>query len=84
MCSSDLPMLSGARGAIPADLDALAKVISDIGELAGSVAGLHALEVNPLWVKGGQIEALDVLVVTDHDSRDDRDEETHDANGAGR
>ncbi len=60
-----LPLLSGARGGVPADLDALAKVIGDIGELACSVAGLRALEVNPLWVHGQQVEALDVLVVTD-------------------
>jgi acyl-CoA synthetase (NDP forming) len=81
-----LPMLTGARGAVPADLDALAKTISAIGELAGSVAGLRALEINPLWVRGGQIEALDVLVVTDGDTgdEDNRDEETADANGAGR
>jgi acyl-CoA synthetase (NDP forming) len=62
-----LPMLQGARGGVAADLDALAKVIADIGELAGSVRGLQALEVNPLWVCGDQIEALDVLVVADQD-----------------
>jgi acetate---CoA ligase (ADP-forming) len=75
-----LPLLTGARGAIPADMDALAKVISDIGELAGSVAGLQALEVNPLWVSGDQIEALDVLVVTDLERND---ECLDDGNGAG-
>ena len=60
-----LPLLTGARGAEPADLDALAAVISDIAELAASLDGLRALEVNPLWVRGRQVEALDVLVVTD-------------------
>ncbi len=25
---------------------------------------LHALEINPLWVSGDQVEALDVLIVT--------------------
>jgi acyl-CoA synthetase (NDP forming) len=65
-----LPLLTGARGGVPADIAALAKVISDIGALAGSVPGLRALEVNPLWVRGGQIEALDVLVVTDQGSDD--------------
>jgi acyl-CoA synthetase (NDP forming) len=60
-----LPLLTGARGAEPADLNALAKVISDIAALASSLDGLQALEVNPLWVRGGQIDALDVLVVTD-------------------
>jgi acyl-CoA synthetase (NDP forming) len=67
-----LPLLTGARGAEPADLDALAKVISDIAEVAGSVDGLNTLEVNPLWVRGSQIEALDVLVLTDADKEPGR------------
>ncbi len=63
-----LPLLRGARGGEPADLDALAEVIARIGATAGSLGGtLQALEVNPLWVRGGQIEALDVLVVTSAD-----------------
>ncbi|HEX8004995.1 MAG TPA: acetate--CoA ligase family protein, partial [Trebonia sp.] len=61
-----LPLLRGARGTRPADLDALAQVISGMGEVALSLNGsLRALEVNPLWVNGDQIEALDVLVVTE-------------------
>jgi succinyl-CoA synthetase beta subunit len=71
-----LPLLQGARGGAAADLDALAEVVAGIGELAASVPGLQALEVNPLWVSGDQIEALDVLVVTDAN-------ETNEANGAG-
>jgi acetate---CoA ligase (ADP-forming) len=60
-----LPLLRGARGTRPADLDALARVISGVGEVALSLNGrLRALEVNPLWVNGEQFEALDVLVVT--------------------
>jgi acetate---CoA ligase (ADP-forming) len=59
------PLLRGARGARPADLDALARVIVSICDAATSLDGsLRALEVNPLWVDGDQIEALDVLVVT--------------------
>jgi acetate---CoA ligase (ADP-forming) len=58
-------LLRGARGSRPADLDALAEVISRIGEAALGLNGsLRALEVNPLWVDGDRIEALDVLVVT--------------------
>jgi acetate---CoA ligase (ADP-forming) len=71
-----LPLLLGARGGAAADLDALAEVVAGIGELAASVPGLQALEVNPLWVSGDQIEALDVLVVTDAN-------ETNEVNGAG-
>ena len=63
-----LPVLQGARGGPAADLDVLAGVIARIGELAGTVSGLRALEVNPLWVCGDQVEALDVLVVTDQSS----------------
>ncbi len=60
-----LPVLRGDRGGQPADLAKLAKVIAGIGELAGDLADeLQALEVNPLWVTGDQIEALDVLVIT--------------------
>jgi acyl-CoA synthetase (NDP forming) len=62
-----LPLLTGARGSEAADLEVLAKVITDLAELARSVPGLRALEVNPLWVRGHQVEALDVLVVTDRD-----------------
>jgi acetate---CoA ligase (ADP-forming) len=58
-----LPLLLGARGGVAADLDALAKVVADIGALAAATPGLQALEVNPLWVCGDQVEALDVLVV---------------------
>jgi hypothetical protein len=61
-----LPLLAGARGARPANLDALAGAIAGLGEVALSLTGsLRALEVNPLWVNGDQVEALDVLVVTE-------------------
>jgi acyl-CoA synthetase (NDP forming) len=61
-----LPLLQGARGARAANLDAVAAAIAGLGEVALSLDGtLRALEVNPLWVNGDQVEALDVLVVTD-------------------
>jgi hypothetical protein len=65
-----LPLLQGARGARPASLDAVAEAIAGLGEVALSLNGaqygaLRALEVNPLWVNGDQVEALDVLVVTE-------------------
>jgi len=60
-----LALLRGARGARPADLDVLADVITVLGDTAVSLNGaLRALEVNPLWVNGDQVEALDVLVIT--------------------
>ena len=61
-----LPLLQGARGAAPASLDAVAEAIAGLGEVALTLDGsLRALEVNPLWVNGDQVEALDVLVITE-------------------
>ncbi|HUA28926.1 MAG TPA: acetate--CoA ligase family protein [Streptosporangiaceae bacterium] len=69
------PLLRGARGTRPADLDALASVIVKLGEVAVGLNGsLRALEVNPLWVDGDRIEALDVLVVTADPRSADRSE----------
>lgn len=60
------PLLTGGRGQVAADLDALAGAIASIGDAALSLGNaLRALEVNPLWVNGNQIEALDVLVITE-------------------
>ena len=60
-----LPLLTGARGHAAADLDALAAVITAVGDAALSLGGaLVCIEVNPLWVNGSQIEALDILVIT--------------------
>jgi hypothetical protein len=64
-----LPLLRGARGTRAADLDLLAAVIAGVSRVALSLGGsLQALEVNPLWVNGDQVEALDVLVITEPDS----------------
>jgi acyl-CoA synthetase (NDP forming) len=60
-----LPLLQGARGTQAANLDAVAAAIAGLGATALSLNGaLRALEVNPLYVNGDQVEALDVLVVT--------------------
>ncbi len=59
-------VLQGGRGRRPADLDAAAAAIAGLCTTALSLGGsLRALEVNPLWVDGDQVEALDVLVVTE-------------------
>jgi acetate---CoA ligase (ADP-forming) len=57
-------LLHGARGAQPADLDAVAEVVARIGDAAVALGpDLEALEVNPLWVRGKNVEALDALTV---------------------
>ena len=59
------PLLHGRRGGRPADLEALATVILRIADAALSLGtSLRSLEVNPLWVDGDHVEALDVLVIT--------------------
>ncbi len=59
------PLLEGARGGPKVDLRRAAQAIHRIAQ-AGLALGseLQALEVNPLWCRGDQVEALDVLVVT--------------------
>jgi acyl-CoA synthetase (NDP forming) len=56
-------LLQGFRGGPPADLEATADIIVRIGEAAMALGpGLESLEINPLWVLGNEIEALDALV----------------------
>lgn len=56
-------LLRGYRGRPAADQPALAAVIARIGDLALSLGDdLESLEVNPLWVAGSAIEALDAVV----------------------
>jgi hypothetical protein len=58
-------LLRGSRGTTPADRPALAEVIARIGDAALSLGDqLESLEINPLWVSGSQIEALDILITT--------------------
>ena len=58
------PVLQGYRGTPAADLDRLAEVIVAVGQAAVALGPkLAALEINPLWVRGEDIEALDALVV---------------------
>ncbi len=58
-------VLDGARGTRPADLDRVAGVIARVADAAAGLGpALETLEINPLRVDGGDVEALDVLVVT--------------------
>jgi acetate---CoA ligase (ADP-forming) len=58
-------LLDGRRGEPKADLGALAQTIASIGNAALSLGpALETLEVNPLWVRGDRMEALDALVIS--------------------
>ncbi len=57
-------LLDGQRGIPAADLDAVATAIARIGDAAVALGPtLDALDVNPLWVRGAKVEALDALAV---------------------
>jgi acetate---CoA ligase (ADP-forming) len=58
-------ILDGGRGRPPADLDATVAAILAVARAATTLGDrLEALEVNPLAIDGGRVEALDALVTT--------------------
>lgn len=58
------PLLEGYRGVPHADVDRIAEAIVAVGNAALALGpSLVALEINPLWVRGDEVEALDALVV---------------------
>ncbi|WP_295529600.1 acetate--CoA ligase family protein [uncultured Pseudacidovorax sp.] len=53
-------LLDGYRGRAPADLDALAALLVQLGELAAAHGGrVRELDINPLFVRGAHIVAAD-------------------------
>lgn len=57
-------LLGGERGVPAADLEAVGAAVSAIGDVALALGSdLAALEINPLWVRGRHVEALDALAV---------------------
>lgn len=55
-------LFEGVRGRPAVDLDAIAGIVTRIADAARSLGDdLQSLEVNPLWVSGEQVEALDAL-----------------------
>ena len=60
-------LLTGVRGAPPADVDAVVQAVMAIGRLMRTVPNLIEIDVNPLMVhaKGQGATALDALIVAD-------------------
>jgi succinyl-CoA synthetase beta subunit len=57
-------LLDGQRGIPAADLDAVATAIARIGDAVVALGpALEEFDVNPLWVRGSRVEALDALAV---------------------
>jgi succinyl-CoA synthetase beta subunit len=56
-------LLRAPRGLPSADVDAVVEAVLTLAALAQSLpADLESIEVNPLWVRGHQVEGLDALV----------------------
>jgi acetate---CoA ligase (ADP-forming) len=61
------PLLHGARGRPPVDLDAVAAAVAALTTLAAAHPEIAALEVNPLLARPDGCEALDArIVLADH------------------
>ena len=60
-------LLAGVRGAPPADIEAVARVVMAIGRLMRTVPEIVEIDVNPLMVhaKGQGATALDALIVAE-------------------
>lgn len=57
-------LLKGGHGLPPADIDLISDAVAKVGKLAEDLGeALDSLEVNPLRVHGGSVEALDGLIV---------------------
>jgi acyl-CoA synthetase (NDP forming) len=57
------PLLRAPRGLPPTDIDAVVEAVLTLAGLAESLPGdLESIEVNPLWVRGHQVEGLDALI----------------------
>jgi acetate---CoA ligase (ADP-forming) len=59
-------LLSGVRGAPPADIDAIVKTVLAIGRLMSGAPEISEIDVNPLTVHadGEGVTALDALIIT--------------------
>jgi acyl-CoA synthetase (NDP forming) len=59
------PILQGVRGQAPADIDALAELVSRVAELARAEGNIDQLDLNPLFVypAGEGVVAVDALIV---------------------
>ncbi|HPK43167.1 MAG TPA: acetate--CoA ligase family protein, partial [Synergistales bacterium] len=61
------PLLSGARGSVPKDTDALAGMVARVSLMALAEESLAELDINPVFVldEGGGAVAVDAAAVRD-------------------
>jgi len=56
-------LLEGYRGAPPADMERLEELLIRLAQLVTDIAEIEALDINPLFVKGDTVCALDARVL---------------------
>ncbi len=59
------PLLRGARGREPADVDAVVETIQRISQLVTDFPAIVELDVNPLAATGDGVQALDLVITLD-------------------
>jgi acetyltransferase len=67
------PLLTGARGAEPVDLDALAAVIASVGELLATVPGIAELDLNPVLAGPDGCLAVDWRILVENPPGQDQE-----------
>ncbi len=60
-----LPMLEGARGQEPVNLEALADLLVKTGQFIAEHDEVKEIDLNPVLCFGGQVEALDAVIGVD-------------------
>lgn len=59
------PMLEGARGRAPADVDAVVETIQRVSQLVGDFPAIGELDINPLVVSPDGVAAVDLRLTVD-------------------
>ncbi|MDT7803439.1 MAG: hypothetical protein QOI78_6872 [Actinomycetota bacterium] len=67
------PLLTGARGAEPVDLDALAAVITSVGELLAAGPGIAELDLNPVLAGPDGCLAVDWRILIENPPGQDQE-----------
>jgi acetyltransferase len=77
------PVLTGARGAEPVDLDALAAVICAVGDLLAAAPAIAELDLNPVLAQTDGCVAVDWRILVENPPAQDEEQSTDSPRHAG-